>query len=82
LAHHPEDEPTPSSDDLTSIGDVVRKSKHHLPGFLLLIVGRKQFPEGLWASFHSVGGTLNTAEKVQVAADDCPDTDTQSARRK
>ncbi|WP_315715373.1 MULTISPECIES: Mov34/MPN/PAD-1 family protein [unclassified Bradyrhizobium] len=53
---HPEDLPTPSGDDLTSITDVVRQSTHHLPGFLLLIVGREPFPGGLWASFHSVEG--------------------------
>jgi hypothetical protein len=27
-----------------SIADVVRRSTHHLPGFLLLIVGRRPFP--------------------------------------
>lgn len=43
---YPEDVPTPSSDDLTSIAEVVRKSTHHLPGFLLLIVGQEPFPQG------------------------------------
>jgi integrative and conjugative element protein (TIGR02256 family) len=41
---HPEDKPNPSSDDLTSISEVVRRSTHHLPGFLLMIVGRSPFP--------------------------------------
>ncbi|KQW23199.1 hypothetical protein ASC80_07870 [Afipia sp. Root123D2] len=58
---HPEDAPKPSSDDLTSIGEIVRRSTHHLPGFLLLIVGRKPLPEGLWASFHSTGGKSSSA---------------------
>jgi integrative and conjugative element protein (TIGR02256 family) len=58
---HPEDAPTPSPDDLTSIAEVVRRSTHHLPGFLLLIVGRKPFPEGLWASFYSIDGTQSEA---------------------
>jgi integrative and conjugative element protein (TIGR02256 family) len=53
---HPEERPTPSPDDLTSIAEIVRRSTHHLPGFLLLIVGRRPFPDGLWASFHSVDG--------------------------
>lgn len=61
---HPEDKPTPSPDDLTSIAEVVRQSTHHLPGFLLLIVGRKSFPIGLWASFHALGGTWAAAENV------------------
>jgi integrative and conjugative element protein (TIGR02256 family) len=60
---HPEDTPTPSPDDLTSIAEVVRRSTHHLPGFLLLIVGRKPFPEGLWASFHSIDGTQSKARR-------------------
>jgi integrative and conjugative element protein (TIGR02256 family) len=64
---HPEDVPTPSSDDLTSIDAVVRRSTHHLPGFLLLIVGRKPFPEGLWASFHSTGGKSSPAENMRFS---------------
>jgi integrative and conjugative element protein (TIGR02256 family) len=58
---HPEDVPTPSPDDLSSIAEVVRRSTHHLPGFLLVIVGRLSFPEGLWASFHSVDGARTDA---------------------
>jgi integrative and conjugative element protein (TIGR02256 family) len=58
---HPEDKPSPSADDLTSIAEVVRRSTHHLPGFLLLIIGRIPFPRGLWASFHSVDGTWTEA---------------------
>ncbi|WP_192739785.1 Mov34/MPN/PAD-1 family protein [Bradyrhizobium sp. OAE829] len=57
---HPEHTPKPSPDDLTSIAEVVRRSTHHLPGFMLLIVGRAPFPEGLWASFHSTDGTWAT----------------------
>jgi integrative and conjugative element protein (TIGR02256 family) len=64
---HPEDVPTPSPDDLTSIAKVVRQSTHHLPGFLLLIVGRKPFPEGLWGSFHSTGGMSKPAETVRLS---------------
>jgi integrative and conjugative element protein (TIGR02256 family) len=58
---HPEDRPSPSADDLTSITELVRRSTHHLPGFLLVIVGRRSFPEGLWASFHSVAGARTDA---------------------
>ncbi|WP_160331084.1 Mov34/MPN/PAD-1 family protein [Bradyrhizobium macuxiense] len=60
---HPENEPTPSPQDFWSITEVVRRSTHHLPGFLLIIIGRQPFPDGLWASFHSVGGTQLDAKK-------------------
>jgi integrative and conjugative element protein (TIGR02256 family) len=63
---HPEDRPTPSDDDLTSITEVVCQSKHHLPGFLLLIVGRKSFPDGLWASFHSIDGVRSDAKGLAL----------------
>jgi integrative and conjugative element protein (TIGR02256 family) len=62
---HPEDTPSPSPDDLASIAEVVRRSTHHLPGFLLLIVGRRSFPDGLWASFHSIDGTSSEARDLQ-----------------
>jgi integrative and conjugative element protein (TIGR02256 family) len=64
---HPEDAPTPSPDDLTSIAEVVRQSTHHLPGFLLLIVGRKPFPQGLWGSFHATGGMSKPADNVRFS---------------
>lgn len=66
---HPEDTPKPSPDDLTSITQIVRRSTHHLPGFLLLIVGQRSFPEGLWASFHSVDGTHSQAKKIHYSRD-------------
>jgi integrative and conjugative element protein (TIGR02256 family) len=61
---HPEDTPTPSSHDLASITEIVRRSTHHLPGFLLLIVGRRSFPGGLWASFHSIDGSTSQATTI------------------
>jgi integrative and conjugative element protein (TIGR02256 family) len=54
---HPEDAPEPSPRDLASIDDIVRRSTHHLPGFLLCIVGRASFPAGLWLSFHARDGS-------------------------
>lgn len=69
---HPEDVPTPSSDDLSSIAELVRRSTHHLPGFLLLIVGRKPFPGGLWGSFHSVGGCRSDAKELTLLASSDP----------
>lgn len=64
---HPEDVPTPSPDDFSSIAEVVRRSTHHLPGFLLLIVGRKPLPKGLWASFHTLGGNSVIAENIRFS---------------
>lgn len=49
---HPEDTPSPSPQDLASIGDIVRRSAHEMPGFLLCIVGRDDPPNGLWLSLH------------------------------
>jgi integrative and conjugative element protein (TIGR02256 family) len=66
---HPEDKPNPSSDDRTSISEVVRRSTHHLPGFLLMIVGRSPFPHGLWASFHSLAGASVEARNMHISPD-------------
>ncbi len=80
---HPEDTPTPSPDDLTSIAEVVRRSTHHLPGFLLMIVGRTPYPEGLWASFHSIDGTRLEAEKMRLlSGPDDPRPEPHQRRRK
>ena len=49
---HPEDTPTPSRRDIKSIGDTVRRSKHDLRGFLLLIVGRVPGSQGIHLSIH------------------------------
>jgi integrative and conjugative element protein (TIGR02256 family) len=75
---HPEDAPSPSPDDLTSITEVVRRSTHHLPGFLLLIVGRKPFPGGLWASFHSIGTNRSEAKDWRVLPSQYQGAKTQS----
>ncbi|MDO9439333.1 MAG: Mov34/MPN/PAD-1 family protein [Beijerinckiaceae bacterium] len=53
---HPERRPIPSSKDIETIQDIVRKSQHHLPGFLLCIIGRAEFSAGLWMSFHGRAG--------------------------
>lgn len=54
---HPQDVPEPSPRDLNSINDIVRRSVHEMPGFLLCIVGRIGFPDGLWMSLHKSDGT-------------------------
>jgi integrative and conjugative element protein (TIGR02256 family) len=50
---HPQDEPRPSNEDLQSMQDMVKKSQHELPGFLMMIVGRAELPKGLWLSLHT-----------------------------
>lgn len=53
---HPEREPTPSSWDLESMEACFKKSHHQLKAFVMVIVGRAAFPEGLWVSVHRDGG--------------------------
>lgn len=49
---HPEQTPSPSSLDLASMEDCFKKSRHQLKAFVMVIVGRAEFPEGLWVSVH------------------------------
>ncbi len=49
---HPQREPTPSSWDTDSMKDSFQKSRHQLKAFLMVIVGRADFPNGLWVSLH------------------------------
>lgn len=53
---HPEDVPVPSPLDIKNTSDCVRRSKHALNGFVMAIVGRTEFPQGLSLSVcdHSV----------------------------
>ncbi|EPF90584.1 hypothetical protein GCM10025882_35640 [Acinetobacter gyllenbergii] len=50
---HPQDIPFPSSTDENSMKKLVKESIHDFVGFLMIIVGRKTFPEGLYVSFHT-----------------------------
>jgi integrative and conjugative element protein (TIGR02256 family) len=47
---HPEGAPKPSSQDLKSIADVFRQSKHDLTGILMVIVGIQTPPSGLYVA--------------------------------
>ncbi|MBL8725533.1 MAG: Mov34/MPN/PAD-1 family protein [Planctomycetes bacterium] len=49
---HREDVPEPSETDVQNIGECVRRSKHELRGFLLIVVGRANPPLGLHVSMH------------------------------
>lgn len=57
---HPEATPTPSCMDVTSMDDLVRQSKHELPGFLMVIVGTEDSAQGLWVSLHTPSGARLT----------------------
>jgi integrative and conjugative element protein (TIGR02256 family) len=61
---HPEPYPVASGVDIASISESVRKSKHALNGFVLLIVGQAEPPEGLLVSVHDRFGGF-----VVLAAD-------------
>lgn len=47
---HPEDIPQPSHLDISSMQETVAKSVHSLNGFLMVIVGVKEFPDALSVS--------------------------------
>lgn len=49
---HPERYPVASGPDCQSIGDCVRRSKHRLNGFVMIVVGQAEAPEGLSVSIH------------------------------
>jgi len=53
---HAQDVPRPSGTDSNSMQQMVRLSSHALPGFLLVIVGRDPFPDGLYVSLHTKSG--------------------------
>jgi len=50
---HPEPVPTPSRFDKQTIHDAVAKSRHHLNGFIMVIVGNERFPIGLHVSLNT-----------------------------
>ncbi len=49
---HPERIPSPSIIDIRSIGDCVTKSEHSLNGFILIVVGPAEPPDGFHTSLH------------------------------
>jgi integrative and conjugative element protein (TIGR02256 family) len=59
---HPEMFPSPSCLDIASISESVRKSIHALNGFVLMIVGQAEPPNGLFVSAHDRLGSCMTLE--------------------
>jgi integrative and conjugative element protein (TIGR02256 family) len=62
---HPQDRPTPSPLDISSMKDCFLKSRHALSGFILVVVGRLPAPEGLSVTLHAGHGykTLRPKEE-------------------
>lgn len=46
---HPESHPNPSLEDRNAIFDIFKKSKHELPGFIMIIIGNNKMRD-LWIS--------------------------------
>ncbi len=61
---HPEERPRPSRTDIASISDCFKRSKHDLAGFLLLIVGQAEPPEGFHLSLHGNKGMVDLGRGV------------------
>lgn len=53
---HPEDRPKPSPIDVQSTAEGVRRSRHALHAFVMVIVGCGPFPEALHVSVHDGAG--------------------------
>lgn len=49
---HPEDHPSPSLVDLHSTAEGVRRSRHSLNAFVMIVIGRALLPKGLFVSLH------------------------------
>jgi integrative and conjugative element protein (TIGR02256 family) len=55
---HPDSRPLPSPQDMRSIKEAFRLSKHFLNGFLLVIVGTEALPGDLYVGLHSITESL------------------------
>lgn len=55
---HPQVHPIPSTEDLLSIAECFKRSEHELFGFLIVIVGIHDSPDGLWVGWHDGSTTL------------------------
>lgn len=60
---HPEDYPSPSSVDLREMQDIFRQSRHELSFMILLIVGRTEFPAGLYVGAVTHNGVTPVVTK-------------------
>lgn len=67
---HPESSPKPSPTDLSSMKDMVSASGHELPGFLMMIVGKRPGPSGIWLSIHRANGEWRPLDQSQPTKDE------------
>ena len=67
---HPERRPAPSSPDCWSIGDCVRRSSHSLNGFVIVVVGTANPPDGLYVAIHDGRASyrLGVADQIDLGA--------------
>lgn len=49
---HPQATPQPYNDDKNSMREVFQRSIHELKAMVLVIVGQREQPDGLWVSLH------------------------------
>ena len=63
---HPQPRPTPSSEDLRSMSECVRKSRHRLNSFVLIIVGSDDLPDGLHISLHTGSNVIVAWERKEL----------------
>lgn len=66
---HPEPHPTPSGVDLTSMSDCFRRSQHTLTHFIMIIVGQREGPAGLWVSLHDAKRCIRMKPCVSSPSD-------------
>ena len=59
---HPELQPTPSEVDTWNIQDTFLKSRHGLAGFVLVIVGKGSFPDGLFVGVSTESGLIELVD--------------------
>ena len=60
---HPENIPTPSILDITSMKETFIKSKHELNFFLLLIIGNKISNDMFWIGMQNATNTINLLKR-------------------
>lgn len=69
---HPQTYPEPSNSDLASIADAVRRSTYTLNGFILLVVGTLDPPEGLHVSVHDGEAGYRLSPSPLTRVERCP----------
>lgn len=74
---HPEECPTPSNTDIRKALEIFNQSQHELKAMLMVIVGRSQFPDGLFVgavtALNILTCRLTDGPFQIVAADACTD---------